>query len=60
MAVVLNGQEHRITVEPGPRGRKQFEAEIRRLFRLSQDDELEFTFDCQAPGEGVCYTASML
>jgi hypothetical protein len=57
MAVVLNGQEHRITVEPGPQGRSQFEAEIRRLFGLSQDDELEFTFDCQAPGEGMCYAA---
>lgn len=54
MAVVLNGEEHRITVEPGPNGRKQFEDEIRRLFGLSQDDELEFTFDCQAPSETVC------
>lgn len=50
MAVVLNGREHRITVEPGPQGRSQFEREIRRLFSLSEDDELEFTFDCQAPG----------
>jgi hypothetical protein len=54
MAVVLNGQEHRITVEPGRTGRRQFEREIRRLFSLSQEDELEFTFDCQTPGEGVC------
>jgi hypothetical protein len=54
MAVVLNGQEHRITVAPGRAGRKQFEKEIRRLFSLSQEDELEFTFDCQAPGEGMC------
>ena len=53
MAVVLNGQEHRITVEPGDTGRKQFETEIRRLFSLSHEDELEFTFDCQAPGEGA-------
>lgn len=50
MAVVLNGREHRITVEPGPQGRRQFEREIRRLFSLAEDDELEFTFDCQAPG----------
>ena len=51
MAVVLNGEEHRITVEPG-RKRKHFEREIRRLFKLSQEDELEFTFDCQTPGNG--------
>jgi hypothetical protein len=51
MAVVLNGTEHRITVEPGSDGRRHFEREIRRLFSLSQEDELEFTFDCQAPGE---------
>lgn len=57
MAVVLNGQEHRITVEPGDVGRRQFETEIRRLFSLSQEDELEFTFDCQAPGEGA-YSSS--
>lgn len=54
MAVVLNGEEHRITVEPGRSGRKHFEREIRRLFNLSQDDELEFTFDCQTPGNGGC------
>lgn len=60
MAVVLNGQEHRITVEPGPKGRSQFEAEIRRLFGLSQDDELEFTFDCQAPGEDVGRAENLL
>lgn len=53
MAVVLNGKEHRITVEPGRNGRQQFEKEIRRLFSLSSDDELEFTFDCQTPGEGA-------
>lgn len=50
-AVVLNGVEHRITVEPGKTGRKHFEREIRRLFKLSTEDELEFTFDCQAPTE---------
>lgn len=57
-AVVLNGTEHRITVEPGRQGRKHFEREIRRLFNLSRDDELEFTFDCQAPSEaeGACST----
>ena len=53
MAVVLNGREHRITVEPGPDGRKQFEREIRRLFCLADEDELEFTFDCQAPGSAL-------
>ena len=58
MAVVLNGKEHRITVEPGRNGRQQFEKEIRRLFSLSSDDELEFTFDCQTPGEGVLSSAT--
>jgi hypothetical protein len=57
MAVVLNGEEHRITVEPGRSGRKHFEREIRRLFHLSQDDELEFTFDCQTPGNGAFFHA---
>ena len=60
MAVVLNGQEHRITVEPGRAGRRQFEKEIRRLFSLSQEDELEFTFDCQAPSEAVSQTGASL
>lgn len=58
MAVVLNGQEHRITVTPGPAGRRQFEKEIRRLFSLSKEDELEFTFDCQAPAETASPTAA--
>ena len=50
LAVALNGGEHRITVEPGSSGRSQFEKEIRRLFSLTDDDEIDFTFDCQAPG----------
>lgn len=58
MAVVLNGEEHRITVEPGRTGRKHFEREIRRLFQLSQEDELEFTFDCQTPGNGATFLSS--
>ena len=49
MAVVLNGSEYRIVCEPGEGGRAKFESEIRRLFQLADEDELEFTFDCQAP-----------
>lgn len=51
MSVVLNGREHRVEVFPGAEGRDRFEAEIRRLFRLDPDDEIDFTFDCVAPAE---------
>lgn len=49
MAVTLNGAAHRVTVRPGPEGRQQFEQDIRRLFELHSQDDLEFTFDCQDP-----------
>jgi len=49
MAVKLNGMEHRITVTPGADGRKQFESDIRRLFDLSSEDDLEYSFDCIDP-----------
>ena len=49
MAVTLNGNEHRIEVAPGERGRARFERDIRELFELHGEDDLEFTFDCQDP-----------
>ena len=49
MAVTLNDQVHRITVRPGPEGRRRFECDIRDLFELNSQDDLEFTFDCQDP-----------
>ena len=49
MEVVLRGRTHRVTVEPGRAGREKFEHEIREVFGLHDDDELEFTFDCSVP-----------
>ena len=49
MAVTLNDQVHRVTVRPGPEGRREFESTIRCLFELHSQDDLEFTFDCQDP-----------
>ena len=52
MAVVFEGRQHRITVHPGPDSRDTFERAVRTLFRLSDEDELDMTFDCAVPGSG--------
>ena len=49
MAVVLNGIEHMIEVEPGPDGRKKFERDIRTHFNLLDSETLDYTFDCEEP-----------
>mmetsp|Transcript_11471 Transcript_11471/g.32088 ORF Transcript_11471/g.32088 Transcript_11471/m.32088 type:complete len:200 (+) Transcript_11471:1273-1872(+) len=50
MSVVFDGQIHQIKVSGGIDGKAAFEADIRRIFRLSADDELSLTFGCRVPG----------
>lgn len=52
MSVVFDGQIHQIKVSSGTDGKASFEADIRRIFRLSADDELSLTFGCRVPGGG--------
>jgi RING-variant domain len=57
MAVVPNGRERRLAVSHGPRGREQFESEIRKAFGLADDDVLAYTFDCHVPPSSTMQAA---
>jgi len=52
MTVVHNGVTHQVTVEPGPDGRERFQAEIRHIFNLGENDAIQLTFGCRIPGTG--------
>ena len=56
MTVVHNGVTHQVTVEPGPDGRERFQAEIRRIFNLGENDAIQLTFGCRVPGTGEWYS----
>lgn len=52
MTVVHNGVNHQVAVQPGPHGRDAFQAEIRRIFSLADNDSIQLTFGCKVPGTG--------
>jgi hypothetical protein len=50
MTVCHNGVSHHVLVEPGPEGQQQFQATVRRIFGLEEDDAMQLTFGCKVPG----------
>lgn len=55
MAIIFEGQVHRIKVYPGPEGKARFQQQIRDLVQLGEDEEFEVEFECKAPDSGeVC------
>ncbi|EFN56022.1 hypothetical protein CHLNCDRAFT_13478, partial [Chlorella variabilis] len=49
MSVVHEGSTHQLAVHPGPQGRSEFEAAIRRIFGLAPDATVQLTFGCRLP-----------
>ncbi|GFH12249.1 predicted protein, partial [Haematococcus lacustris] len=41
----------KVKVSPGPEGLRSFQAEVRRLLRLQDDQEFEISFECKVPGD---------
>jgi len=52
MAIIFEGQIHRIKVYPGPEGKARFQQQIRDLVQLGEDEEFEVEFECKAPDSG--------
>lgn len=53
MAIIFEGQVHRIKVYPGPEGKARFQQQIRELVQLGDDEEFEVEFECKAPDSGA-------
>ncbi|KAL6746664.1 hypothetical protein V8C86DRAFT_1761746, partial [Haematococcus lacustris] len=51
MSIHHNGETHLVKVSPGPEGLRSFQAEVRRLLRLQDDQEFEISFECKVPGD---------
>ncbi|KAL6763364.1 hypothetical protein V8C86DRAFT_350291 [Haematococcus lacustris] len=51
MSIHHNGETHLVKVSPGPEGLLRFQAEVRRLLRLQDDQEFEISFECKVPGD---------
>ena len=47
MAIVYNGRVVRLQVKPGKDGQEDFKSQIRKIFELPDDVELDCTFDCR-------------
>ena len=45
-------QVHNVTVESGPDGYTAFLRDVRALFGITQDLEMDLTFDCAEPATG--------
>lgn len=69
--IVCNGRQVSLPIQPGEEGRRAFEARIRELFSLG-DEEICLTFGCRVPGshdeltlhgqqcyDAACYLASL-
>eukprot|EP00882_Tetradesmus_deserticola_P014830 GHRQ01015780.1.p2 GENE.GHRQ01015780.1~~GHRQ01015780.1.p2 ORF type:complete len:143 (+),score=56.29 GHRQ01015780.1:551-979(+) len=52
MRVSFNGKTHKVQVQPGEDGAKEFEQQIRRMLTLPDDQEFDVIFHCRAPGTG--------
>ena len=53
MNVNFDGQTYSFEVKPGPAGYKQFTQAIREAFSLPEDSELNITFTCDEPSQGM-------
>jgi hypothetical protein len=49
MSVVHAGVTHQVQVAPGADGKRAFEREIRRIFKLGAADAVTLTFGCRIP-----------
>ena len=45
-------QQHHIVAQSGPEGYAAFEAEVRRIFRIEADMDMNLIFDCAEPTTG--------
>jgi hypothetical protein len=54
MNVNFDGQTYSFEVKPGSAGYKQFTQAIREAFSLPEDSELNITFTCDEPSQGMC------
>ncbi|KAF6253886.1 hypothetical protein COO60DRAFT_373109 [Scenedesmus sp. NREL 46B-D3] len=52
MRVSFNGKTHKVQVQPGEEGAKEFEQQIRHMLALPEDQEFDVIFHCRAPGTG--------
>lgn len=52
VTVKHNGKKYKIHVQPGEAGAKAFEADVRRLLQLPEDQSLDFNFEIKAPITG--------
>ena len=60
MNVNFDGQTYSFEVKPGPAGYKQFTQAIREAFSLPEDSELNITFTCDEPSQGMHVSALVL
>lgn len=58
MNVNFDGQTYSFEVKPGTAGYKQFTQAIREAFSLPEDSELNITFTCDEPSQGIVSPAS--
>lgn len=52
VAVVCRGVTHRFTIEQGPEGKEKFQRQVRQVFGLPPNAEIEVTFTVKAPDSG--------
>ncbi|KAL3130999.1 hypothetical protein ABBQ38_000323 [Trebouxia sp. C0009 RCD-2024] len=60
MNVNFDGQTYSFEVKPGSAGYKQFTQAIREAFSLPEDSELNITFTCDEPSQGLIHAGSLL
>ena len=46
-------QQHHIVAQTGPNGYAKFEAEIRKIFGIEADMDMNLIFDCAEPTTGA-------
>ena len=46
-------QQHHIVAQSGPNGYAKFEAEIRKIFGIEADMDMNLIFDCAEPTTGA-------
>ncbi|KAK9837881.1 hypothetical protein WJX74_007044 [Apatococcus lobatus] len=52
MSVTFNDEQHHIVAQSGPHGYAKFEAEIRKIFGIEADMDMNLVFDCAEPTTG--------
>ncbi|KAK9865510.1 hypothetical protein WJX84_007725, partial [Apatococcus fuscideae] len=52
MSVTFNDQQHHIVAQSGPGGYAAFEAEVRSIFGIEHDMDMNLIFDCAEPTTG--------